>query len=185
MCNYKFCIVIYPFINYNQNMSNDLKQLQKQVEKLKNQGELIDLISGCFDVLHVGHIHLFKMAKKSVDFLVVAIENDATISMSKNNRPINSLKSRLEFLEGLKYVDYAVVIDEVWNFEDATKGDLIYKDLIKRIRPDYIITDINTDKYCKEKEKRAKDMGIKFLGLNATKQVSTTKIAESIINQGL
>ena len=66
--------------------------------------------NGCFDVLHRGHIELFKYAKSLGDYLVVGLDDDARVRASKgDNRPINNLEDRIEMLRSIKYID-----DVVW-----------------------------------------------------------------------
>ena len=65
--------------------------------------------NGCFDVLHRGHIELFKYAKSLGDYLVVGIDDDSRIKKSKGDtRPINCLEDRLEMLRSIKYIDKVV-----------------------------------------------------------------------------
>jgi len=66
--------------------------------------------NGCFDVLHRGHIELFKYAKSLGDYLVVGLDDDVRVRASKGgNRPINNLEDRIEMLRSIKYID-----DVVW-----------------------------------------------------------------------
>tara|TARA_R110000737_G_scaffold334989_1_gene353507 strand:- start:329 stop:739 length:411 start_codon:yes stop_codon:yes gene_type:complete len=65
--------------------------------------------NGCFDVLHRGHIELFKYAKSLGDYLVVGIDDDERVRASKGPlRPINNLEDRVEMLESIKYIDEVV-----------------------------------------------------------------------------
>lgn len=66
-------------------------------------------VNGCFDVLHRGHIELFKYAKSLGDYLVVGIDKDERIKNHKgDNRPINCLEDRIEMLRSIKYIDDVV-----------------------------------------------------------------------------
>jgi D-beta-D-heptose 7-phosphate kinase/D-beta-D-heptose 1-phosphate adenosyltransferase len=68
--------------------------------------------NGTFDVLHPGHIELFKVAKSLGDKLVVAIDSDEKIKKDKGaDRPINSLESRKAILEAIKYIDIVIVFN--------------------------------------------------------------------------
>jgi len=68
--------------------------------------------NGCFDILHRGHIELFKYAKSLGDVLVVGIDSDARIRKSKGRmRPINKLEDRVEILTSIKYIDRVVRFD--------------------------------------------------------------------------
>jgi D-beta-D-heptose 7-phosphate kinase/D-beta-D-heptose 1-phosphate adenosyltransferase len=66
-------------------------------------------VNGCFDVLHRGHIELFKYAKSLGDYLVVGIDDDKRVRAFKGNRrPINCLEDRMEILRSIKYIDNVV-----------------------------------------------------------------------------
>lgn len=75
-------------------------------DTLRQQGKTVVLTNGCFDLLHGGHIHLFKQAKKLGDFLMVAVNDDASIQRLKGpKRPIFPLEERLEVLEAVEHID--------------------------------------------------------------------------------
>ena len=66
-------------------------------------------VNGSFDVLHAGHIELFKYARSVGDRLVVGTDTDERIRELKGNtRPINQQKHRLSMLNAIKYIDQVV-----------------------------------------------------------------------------
>ena len=66
-------------------------------------------VNGSFDVLHAGHIELFKYARSVGDSLVVGADTDERIRELKGNtRPINQQIHRLTMLNAIKYIDQAV-----------------------------------------------------------------------------
>lgn len=68
--------------------------------------------NGCFDVLHRGHIELFKYAKSLGDWLVVGIDTDERVKTFKgNSRPFNTIEDRVAMLESIKYIDEIMVFD--------------------------------------------------------------------------
>ena len=68
--------------------------------------------NGCFDVLHRGHIELFKYAKSLGDYLVVGVDTDDRVRASKGkSRPVNNLEDRIEMLKSIKYIDEVVSFD--------------------------------------------------------------------------
>ena len=90
-----------------------LEDLIKIRKKLKREGKKVVFTNGCFDLLHKGHIHLFREAKKQGDVLIVAVNEDASISKFKGRgRPIFSLEERLEILEAIEEIDYLVSFSE-------------------------------------------------------------------------
>ena len=68
--------------------------------------------NGCFDILHIGHIELFRYAKSLGDKLVVGIDSDKRVKLLKGGtRPINNQNFRKSFLESIKYIDHIVIFD--------------------------------------------------------------------------
>ena len=68
--------------------------------------EKIIWTNGCFDILHVGHIELFKYAKSLGSKLYVGIDSDEKIKKDKGkDRPFNKLSDRIKVLESIKYID--------------------------------------------------------------------------------
>lgn len=89
---------------------DDLVKIRKRIRK---EGRKVVLTNGCFDILHNGHIHLFREAKKRGDVLVVAVNDDSSIRKIKGpSRPIIPLEERLEILEALGEIDYLVSFSE-------------------------------------------------------------------------
>ncbi len=143
-------------------------------------GGKVGLITGCFDVLHIGHVRLFKWAKKRVDLLIVGLDSDGSIRLSKGaGRPIFSQKVRLETLSQLSSVDYIFGIRKILDFFKPSSGDY-YSRLSKKIAPDYLITHLAKDKYADEKIKRAGDLNIGALIHRDRASAATTEIVEKI-----
>lgn len=66
-------------------------------------------VNGCFDVLHRGHIELFKHAYDLAGpegLVIVGVDRDERIKKLKGDaRPFNSLPDRVEVLRSIKYID--------------------------------------------------------------------------------
>jgi D-beta-D-heptose 7-phosphate kinase/D-beta-D-heptose 1-phosphate adenosyltransferase len=85
--------------------------------------------NGCFDLLHPGHVQYLQNAREQGDYLVVALNSDASVSRLKGpERPINSLADRLQVMAALECVDF------VTSFEEDTPLNLILK-----LRPDFLV----------------------------------------------
>ena len=62
--------------------------------------------NGTFDILHPGHIELFKVGKSLGDKLIVATDTDEKIRRDKGAaKPVNNLCDRISMLQAIKYID--------------------------------------------------------------------------------
>jgi D-beta-D-heptose 7-phosphate kinase/D-beta-D-heptose 1-phosphate adenosyltransferase len=76
-------------------------------------GARIVFTNGCFDLLHVGHLHLLQRARALGDVLVVAINDDASTARLKGpGRPLIPGAQRAEMLAALRFVDYVTLFSE-------------------------------------------------------------------------
>jgi rfaE bifunctional protein nucleotidyltransferase chain/domain len=89
-------------------------------------GNRIAFANGHFDLLHVGHLRYLRDARAQADALVVAINDDASVTRLKGpGRPIVPAAERAELLAALAPVDFVVVFT----------GDSP-SPLLERLRPD-------------------------------------------------
>ena len=86
--------------------------------------------NGTFDILHPGHIELFKVGKSLGDKLIVPTDTDEKIRQDKGaSKPINNLCDRISMLQAIKY------IDEVFYFNDRKE----LEGLIELYSPDILL----------------------------------------------
>ncbi len=86
--------------------------------------------NGCFDVLHAGHVSLLRRAAALGDFLVVAINDDASVRKLKGpDRPVYPVEDRAALLGELECVGAVVVFgeDTPENLVRAVKPDVLVK----------------------------------------------------------
>ena len=84
--------------------------------------------NGCFDILHKGHIELFKYCK-SLGKVIVGLNSDSSAKRIKGElRPINSQEDRKLLLDSCKFIDEVII------FEEDTPINLIAK-----VKPDIIV----------------------------------------------
>ncbi len=89
------------------------EQLALALEDAKANGEKIVFTNGCFDIIHAGHVGYLQDARQQGDRLVVAVNDDASVTRLKGEgRPINSLDRRMAVLAGLESVDWVVGFSE-------------------------------------------------------------------------
>ena len=78
--------------------------------------------NGCFDILHRGHIELFRYAKSLGDELVVGLDTDEKVKLDKSeDRPINNLQDRMFMLQSIKYIDKVIPFDSTDDLSDTIK----------------------------------------------------------------
>ena len=73
------------------------------------------LTFGVFDCFHLGHLRLFKQAKKnSNDYLIVAVQETSFVQKYKpNSILLYSTQERIEILESLRIVDEVITYQEI------------------------------------------------------------------------
>ena len=115
--------------NFDRVISNE-RDLTKILNLIRELGFKIGFTNGCFDILHRGHIQYLDKARKSADFLFIGVNDDNSVKKLKGkNRPINSLKDRINFLNRATLDDAFIM-----KFSESTPLRLI-----KRIKPDILI----------------------------------------------
>jgi D-beta-D-heptose 7-phosphate kinase/D-beta-D-heptose 1-phosphate adenosyltransferase len=131
---------------------------------LENRDFVLSFINGCFDILHPGHIELFKFAKSKSDKLVVALNSDDSVKRQKKvHGLINDLEFRKTMISALEYVDFVVDFDEDNPIE-----------IIKQIKPDLLIKG-SDHKDCVES-----NLFDQVFILDRLKDYSTTNLFEKI-----
>ena len=104
-------------------------ELVNRVAWWRVQGQKIVFTNGCFDLLHVGHLHLLRAAAREGDVLMVAVNSDDSVRRLKGkSRPLISSTERTALLAALDCVDAVVVFDE-----DTPR------ELLDEMRPDVLV----------------------------------------------
>jgi D-beta-D-heptose 7-phosphate kinase/D-beta-D-heptose 1-phosphate adenosyltransferase len=87
----------------------DLDTLIDVVSEVRARGNRIVFTNGCFDILHAGHVAYLEEAKALGDYLIVGVNDDASVRRLKGSqRPIVGLEDRMAVLAGLAAVDWVV-----------------------------------------------------------------------------
>jgi cytidyltransferase-like protein len=111
-------------------------------------------VSGCYDLLHGGHIAFFKAAS-SYGNLYVSIGRDENLLQLKGKKPVFNEEERLYIVKSIRYVHEA--------FLASGMGMLDFEEDIKRIKPDIFV--VNHDGHAAEKEALCKNLGIEYVVL--------------------
>jgi len=104
--------------------------------------------NGTFDILHPGHIELFKVGKSLGDKLIVATDTDEKIRQDKgSSKPINNLCDRISMLQAIKYIDQVHYFDNRKELEGLIK---LYSPDILLLGNDWQGGDVVGIEYAKE-----------------------------------
>jgi len=111
-------------------------------------------VSGCYDMLHSGHVAFFKEASQYGD-LYVGIGSDATIKELKGRETVNCEQERLYMVKAIRYVTDAWI--------NKGSGMLDFLEDMLRFQPDIFI--VNEDGHTPSKEAICKEHGIEYIVL--------------------
>jgi cytidyltransferase-like protein len=109
-------------------------------------------VSGCFDLLHSGHIAFFEEASSYGD-VYVGLGSDKTISDLKNRPTVFKEEERLYMVKSIRYVKDAWI--------NKGSGVLDFEQDIKELKPDILF--VNEDGDAGEKKKLCKKLGIEYI----------------------
>lgn len=80
------------------------------------------LTVGVFDLLHIGHVNLFRSARKLGDFLTVAVQrSEFVVKYKPETNLVYSTEERMYLVKSIRYVDEVVEYEDV--FEVVKKSD--------------------------------------------------------------
>jgi len=90
-----------------------MDELAKRARELRTAGKRLIATNGCFDWLHVGHIHYLQAARALGDVLAVGLNGDRSVRELKGaGRPINNERDRAEMLAALECVDLVTIFPQ-------------------------------------------------------------------------
>lgn len=86
------------------------------------------LTVGVYDLLHIGHIELFRKAKAMGDYLIVAVQDSAYVKKFKPEAQlVYSTEERCYMVRSIRYVDEVVVYDSVDKIVEEVDFDIFAK----------------------------------------------------------
>lgn len=145
-------------------------QLPRLVKQLKQSGQQVVLVGGCFDILHLGHVRFLKEAKK-YGTVLVALESDETLKKHKGHlRPIHKQAERAEVLAALETVDYITILPNFTAHQEYFK-------LVKLVSPNFIVMTAG-DPLLNNKRAQAQTVKAKLIIVPKIATPSTTHLAK-------
>ena len=125
---------LQAFYHHTDSVNKDVKLYSRTkaldvIRIWRRKGLKVGFTNGCFDLLHLGHLHILKEAASACDRLIVGVNSDACVKKLKGEaRPIQNEETRSAILAGLTFVDAVVIFDEPTPLE-----------LIELFEPDVLI----------------------------------------------
>lgn len=89
-----------------------------RLNELRKQGAKIGITFSQFDLLHAGHIVMLAEAKNHCDYLIAALQNNASVDRPEKNAPIQSIVERQIALSAVRFVDEIIVYNTEKDVED-------------------------------------------------------------------
>ena len=114
-------------------------------------------VSGCYDLLHSGHVEFFRQASQYGD-LYVGIGSDKTILHYKNHRTVYPEQERLFMVKSIRYVKDAVI--------NSGDGVMDFVPTLDIIKPDILL--VNSDGDNPDKRRVCEERGIEYIVLPRT-----------------
>lgn len=111
-------------------------------------------VSGCYDLLHSGHVEFFRQASQYGD-LYVGIGSDNTILNYKNHKTVYSEQERLFMVKSIRYVKEAYI--------NAGTGILDFLPTLDIVKPDILL--VNSDGDSESKRALCQSRGIEYVVL--------------------
>lgn len=109
------------------------------------------VVTGAFDVLHIGHLRFLQAAREIGDVLVVGVEDDERVSAWKGpGRPINTALERAEMLAALRPVDGVFLV----HGDPDVKEPEPYVELLRPLEP-AVLAFTKGDPFAAEKARSA------------------------------
>ena len=116
-------------------------------------------VSGCYDLLHSGHVEFFRQAAEYGD-LYVGIGSDATIQDYKHHKTVYSEQERLFMVKSIRYVKDAYI--------NAGSGIMDFVPTVDFLKPDILV--VNEDGGNEDKRRFCEERGIQFVVLQRVPQ---------------
>ena len=116
-------------------------------------------VSGCYDLLHSGHVEFFRQAAQYGD-LYVGIGSDQTILGYKHHRTVYSEQERLFMVKSIRYVKDAYI--------NAGSGVMDFVPTLDIVKPDILV--VNSDGGNDEKRRLCAERGIEYVVLERVPQ---------------
>ena len=154
-----------PYSDFGDSIISDKQQMKKKV-----------FVSGCYDLLHSGHVEFFQQASRYGD-LYVGIGSDATYLEYKHRKPMFPQEERLFMVKNIKAVKDAYI--------NEGSGVIDFLPTLDKVKPDVFV--VNAEGGSDEKRRICKERGIEYVELQRTphaglKARSSSDLKKALLN---
>jgi rfaE bifunctional protein nucleotidyltransferase chain/domain len=126
--------------------------------------------TGCFDIMHVGHLYFLAQASRQGDILVVGVNSDRSVRAIKGpSRPIVGEWERASLVAALRCVDYVFVYDD--NVADSQ---------IRTLCPDVYVASAESVARYPSEPAAALDVGARVHLIDRESEHSTTSVVDLV-----
>jgi len=133
-------------------------------------------VSGCYDIIHAGHVQFFREAKALGDFLTVSFASEEVLWAHKQRRSSLPDEHKKGILEALEMIDQVVI-------GKGTDHGLDFLEDFRRLKPN-ILAVTEDDQYAEKKRELCAEIGAEYIVLPKTppqyEPVSTTQLVKWI-----
>jgi cytidyltransferase-like protein len=121
-------------------------------------------VSGCFDMLHSGHVAFLKQVSSYGD-VYVGVGSDKTVEQLKTRKPVCSEQERLYMVKAVRYVKDACI--------NQGEGVIDFEESLDKFRPDIFV--VNQDGDMMAKREVCKRRGIEYIVIDTQMQAGDTE----------
>ena len=152
-----------PYSDFEDSIISDKQQMKKKV-----------FVSGCYDLLHSGHVEFFQQASRYGD-LYVGIGSDATYLEYKHRKPMFPQEERLFMVKNIKAVKDAYI--------NEGRGVIDFLPTLDKVKPDVFV--VNAEGGSDEKRRICAERGIEYVELQRTPHAGLKARSSSDLKKAL
>lgn len=124
---------------------------------LRQEGKVLTVTNGCFDLLHAGHVYYLREASRQGDALWLLLNSDASVQALKGpTRPVQAEEFRAFVMAALEFIDAVILFPNPRLDEE-----------IRLLRPDIYVKagDYNRDNIDPDEKAALQEVGadVRFL----------------------
>nr|MBP3283647.1 adenylyltransferase/cytidyltransferase family protein [Treponema sp.] len=132
---------------------------------------IIGYTTGVFDMFHIGHLNILRLAKEQCDFLIVGVSTDELVQEYKHKSPIIPFGERIEIVKSIRFVDKVIA-------QETLDKKLAWEKLHFNVL--FHGSDWKESALYKKTEKDLKEVGARIVWIPHTQGISSTMLAEKL-----